>query len=132
MDTKDTSGSRQVPHRIKERAKSYRMWSTLLQVIFIGLAITSVVTALVAATYTDQLQNGVWLKALTFTSALCTGLLNYFNLQGKTSDIWGAFRHLEQAILEYSDGTNPDIDKLIASHKEAESMVGFISFKKDQ
>ncbi|XGV99433.1 MAG: hypothetical protein ACAF41_10910 [Leptolyngbya sp. BL-A-14] len=129
MNIDNSSDFRQVPRQIRERVKRYGIWAGILQALFIVLAIASVVTSLVAATFTDELKNGVWLKALTFTAALLTALLNSFNVQGKASDVWRAFRHLEQAILEYSEGKTPDIDKLLSAHKEAENMVGFVSFK---
>lgn len=122
-----------IHRRIRKRLKGYRFWSTTLMCIFVFLGVVSVISALIAATYTDALSQSIWLKVFILVSAVSSALITAFNLQGKSSDVWRAFRHLEQAILEYDlsshpDHYKPDIDKLLLAYKEAENMVGFFKF----
>ncbi|MDJ0901179.1 MAG: hypothetical protein QNJ55_20460 [Xenococcus sp. MO_188.B8] len=122
-----------IHQRIRKRLKGYRFWSTTLMCIFVFLGVVSVISALIAATYTDALSQSIWLKVFILVSAVSSALITAFNLQGKSSDVWRAFRHLEQAILEYDlsphpDHYKPDIDKLLLAYKEAENMVGFFKF----
>jgi hypothetical protein len=117
-----------IPSRVRARLKGYRFWSAVLVILVVLLGVVSVVSALIAATFTDELKGGSWLKVLTFISAVSVSLLNAFNLQGKASDVWSAFRHLEYAVLEYSEG-GMDKKQLLSAYKEAENMVKFVGFK---
>ena len=97
--------------------------------IFISLGILSVICALAAATYTKELQDRELLKVTILVAACCSALITAFNLQGKSSDIWHAFRHLEQAILEHEYNPSMDAESLLRAYKESEDMVGFFEFK---
>jgi hypothetical protein len=127
----DKDFGKKIHPRIRERLKGYRFWSGFLMSLFVLLGMVSVISALIAATYTDALKQGIWLKFLILTSAVSSALITAFNLQGKSSDVWRAFRHLEQAILEYELNSS-DVNKLLAAYKEAENMVGFFEFKDEK
>jgi len=125
----DTSLIKAIHPRIRERLRGYRFWSSALMGIFISLGILSVICALAAATYTKELQDRELLKATILVAACCSALITAFNLQGKSGDIWRAFRHLEQAILEHEYNASMDADSLLRAYKESEDIVGFFEFK---
>lgn len=125
----DNDFTKNIHPRIRARLKGYRFWSGALISLFILLGMVSVISALIAATYTDALKQGIWLKVCILISAISSALMTAFNLQGKSSDVWRAFRHLEQAIIEYEIIPSPDLEKLFLAYKEAENMIGFFEFK---
>ena len=128
-DSVDASMIMAIHPRIRERLRGYRFWSAALMGIFITLGILSVICALAAATYTKELQDRELLKVTILVAACCSALITAFNLQGKSSDIWHAFRHLEQAILEHEYNPSMDAESLLRAYKESEDMVGFFEFK---
>ena len=115
--------------RIRERLRGYRFWSATLMGIFVTLGMLSVVCSLAAATYTDELIKVNLLKLTILVAACCSALITAFNIQGKSADIWHAFRHLEQAILEHEYNASIDAESLLRAYKESEDMVGFFEFK---
>lgn len=125
----DASMIKTIHPRIRERLRGYRFWSAALMGIFISLGILSVICALAAATYTQELQDRKLLKVTILVAACCSALITAFNLQGKSGDIWRAFRHLEQAILEHEYNDSMDAESLLRAYKESEDMVGFFEFK---
>jgi hypothetical protein len=128
-DSIDMSMSKAIHPRIRERLRGYRFWSAALMGLFVTLGILSVICALAAATYTQELQDHKLLKVTILVAACCSALITAFNLQGKSGDIWRAFRHLEQAILEYEYNASRDAESLLRAYKESEDMVGFFEFK---
>lgn len=128
-DSVDARMINPVHPRIRERLRGYRFWSAALMGIFVTLGILSVICALAAATYTTELQNHKLLKITILVAACCSALITAFNLQGKSGDIWRAFRHSEQAILEHEYNPSMDAESLLRAYKESEDMVGFFEFK---
>ena len=97
LETRDSVDARMVNPvhpRIRERLRGYRFWSGALMAIFVTLGILSVICALAAATFTKELQDLQLLKITILVAACCSALITAFNLQGKSGDIWRAFRHL--------------------------------------
>ncbi len=125
----DASMTKAIHPRIRERLRGYRFWSAALMSIFVILGMLSVICALAAVTYADQLQKSGWLKVIILVAACSSGLIAAFNLQGKSADIWRAFRNLEQAILEYEYNGSMDSEGLLRAYKESEDIVGFFEFK---
>lgn len=125
----DMSVTNTIHPRIRERLRGYRFWSATLMGTFVTLGMLSVVCSLAAATYTDELKERDLLKLTILVAACCSALITAFNLQGKSADIWHAFRHLEQAILEHEYNASIDAESLLRAYKESEDMVGFFEFK---
>lgn len=128
-DSIDMSMINTIHPRIRERLRGYRFWSAALMGIFVTLGMLSVICSLAAATYTDALENLKLLKVTILVAACCSALITAFNLQGKSADIWHAFRQLEQAILEHEYNVSIDAESLLRAYKESEDIVGFFEFK---
>jgi hypothetical protein len=65
-------------------------------------------------------------------AACSSALITAFGLQGKSADIWRAFRHLEQAILEHEYNASIDAESLLRAYKESEDIVGFFEVKESK
>ncbi len=131
-DSIDIRMTNTIHPRIRERLRGYRFWSAALMSIFVALGILSVICSLAAATYTEELRKSNLLKLTVLVAACSSALITAFDLQGKSADIWHAFRHLEQAILEHEYNASIDAESLLRAYKESEDIVGFFEFKESK
>jgi hypothetical protein len=81
---------------------------------------------------TEELRKSNLLKLTVLVAACSSALITAFDLQGKSADIWHAFRHLEQAILEHEYNASIDTESLLRAYKESEDIVGFFEFKESK
>lgn len=114
--------TQEVPKEIEQQIKRWHCSAIILHSTYITLGVISVVSSVIVATFTEQLQP-FWIKVLAATSATSVALIKTTDVGRKGNGFRQAHRRLksETMRLKKDKGFNED---LIKAFVESESMIG--------
>ena len=119
--------TQEIPKDFERQVKRWHLSAIFLHSVYIALGITSVLSSVIVATFTQEL-GSFWTKVLAATSAASVALIETTGVGRKGNGFRKAHRHLRIAIVRFREDefTMADLTKAFA---EAEAMIGDVEIK---
>lgn len=112
-----------IDKEIKSQLKKWHYSAISLHSTYIALGVISVVSSVVVATFTEELEP-FWIKVLAATSATSVALIKTTDVGRKGNGFRQAHRHLKAAELRRFDTGEKSNQDVIKAFAEAELMIG--------
>ena len=112
-----------IDKEIKSQLKRWHYSAISLHSTYIALGVISVVSSVVVATFTEELEP-FWIKVLAATSATSVALIKTTDVGRKGNGFRQAHRHLKAAELRRFDTGEKSNQDVIKAFAEAELMIG--------
>ncbi|MEM7795919.1 MAG: hypothetical protein AAF579_15880 [Cyanobacteria bacterium P01_C01_bin.118] len=119
--------TQEVPKDFATQINKWHLSAILLHSIYISLAITSVLSSVIVATFTQEL-GSFWTKVLAATSAAAVALIETTGVGRKGNGFRKAHRHLRIASVRFREDEFT-ISDLTRAFAEAEAMIGDVEIK---
>lgn len=111
-----------IPEKIAACHHTWFRLAVRLQWALSILGISAVVASITVATFTEEL--GILGTRITAAlAAVSLGLISFFQIPKKISDLWRGWRCLNAAILLYEAG-KLDVEGLVNEYRLAEELLG--------
>ena len=111
-----------VPQKIKDCHRTWARMAVRLQLALSILGSCAVISSITVATFTDEL--GIFgTRIAAAATAICIGVISFFQIQKKISDLWNGWRYLNASIMLF-ENNQIDISQLIERYLQAEKMIG--------
>lgn len=115
--------TKDVNKEVEDQIKRWHHSAIILHSTYISLGIISVVSSVVVATFTEELEP-FWIKVLAATSATSVALIKTTDVGRKGNGFRQAHRHLKAAELRRFDTGEKSNQDVIKAFAEAEFMIG--------
>lgn len=119
------------PAPVREYEAFLKSWNTMasvLQASIVLLGMTATVSALVVATFADDLGTA-GVRVVAFVSAVSIGVITAFDLPAKATGVREGWRHLNVALMRYHAGEY-SLTEVIDAYSEGERMLGNVSYRR--
>lgn len=124
-----TETTKEVPQDIVEALRSWDRTAGQLRFAQVFLGVLGTSAALAVTTFTLEL-SPIIVKGLSFTAALCIGLITAFDLNGRANIVRRAWRHLNTVALRYRNVPEASLDSVVDAYSQAEEMLGDVTFQR--
>jgi hypothetical protein len=111
-----------VPQKITASHKDWFSTAIMLQRILVVLGILAVGASVLVATLTQELGFAAT-RISAAVAAISIGVISFFRLPRKISDLWAGWRRLNVAIILFEEGVI-SVEKLVDEYRASEQIVG--------
>ena len=116
-----------IPEDFEQQIKGWHRAAIVLHSIYVFLGITSVLSSVIVATFTQELGT-FWTKILAATSAASVALIETTGVGRKGNGFRKAYRHLKIASIRFRKDEYT-IEEFLKAFEDAETMIGDVEIK---